>query len=199
MSLTSLAAAEIERGDSPDMSIALIEKQLLDAAHRVPKLSIPTGSLGYIKNRQLPTSPKNPDREPPNPFQSLVKYIPAESTTLYLASASAGEALVITFPFFTPMVAYWSFVVLTPTLFMLILAGQRKSKNLSAFPKMRKLPYWKIFASTTAFAVWGLAVPTNPYSTNADRGAAFAFMAVVVSTILGMLEGIFEPKGTKKR
>lgn len=199
MSLTSLAAAEIERGDSPDMSITLIEQQLRDAAQWVPKLSIPTASLSYITNKQLPPSLKKPDRQPPNPFQSLVKYIPAESTTLYLASASAGEALVNTFSFFTPMVAYWSFVVLTPILFMLILAGQRRSKNLSAFPKLRKLPYWKLFASTTAFAVWGLAVPTNPYSTNAYRGATFAFMAVVVSTILGMLEGIFEPKGTKNR
>jgi hypothetical protein len=130
-----------------------------------------------------------------NALDFLVKYIPTESATLYLAAVSGAGAIQSVLPFFTPVVSYWFFAILTPLLLLMILAGKRRTEGLRPLPADPKLwPWWSMFASLVAFIAWGLAVPANPYNTSPSRGAAFAFLAVFVSTALSLLEPLVGPK-----
>jgi hypothetical protein len=193
MSLTALAASEVRRSEYASGSPASIDLPL------TPEwVAEPTRSASRERQKpiviEVPTSQRSVV-DNTNVIDSLVKYIPVESTTLYLAAVSAQAAILAAVPFFTPLFAYWFFALLTPVLFLLILAGQRRDKGLTRFPPFRQLPWWKLLASFTAFLAWGLAIPSNPYSSTSPlRGAAFAFLALFVSTILSLLENLFEPK-----
>ncbi len=127
-------------------------------------------------------------------LDSLARYIPTEVITLYVAASSAMPALAATFEFATPETLYWIFGVgLTPLLALLIFVGKRRGAGLRALPPtVKKWPWWKLIASTVAFLVWALAVPTTPYLTGAAGKVVAAFGAVLVSTFLTLLEAIFE-------
>ena len=196
MSLSELASAEIARGARRGAS--LLEQQLLNAAGKISGAMLPTA---YMQNAPVQPDQQQQQQQQNQPvqqetggaIQALVKYIPAESTTLYIAASSASVAISSTFAFFTPTFSYWFFAAMTPVLFMLILAGKRRANNMSPFPSLRDFPYWNLSASFIAFLAWGLAVPGNPYATTPMRGATFAFIAIFASTILSMLEPIFQP------
>jgi hypothetical protein len=129
-----------------------------------------------------------------NALSMLVKYIPTESITLYVAAISAASALKSVSPKVTEGAIYWFFAVLTPVLLLLIYLGKRKVAGLPTFPPIREWPWWKTFAATVAFLVWALAVPGNPYVKGDTAGAAVAgFFAIFISTILSILEPIFDP------
>ena len=130
-----------------------------------------------------------------NVLDALVQYIPTESITLYVASISAKEALSTIFPI-PEKALYWFFCLLTPILFLLIYVGERKNNGLTPFPKWRKLPWWKLVACTIAFAAWALAIPEAPYLNNSDTGGGVvaALIALFASTILSLLEPVFEHK-----
>ncbi len=55
-------------------------------------------------------------------------------------------------------------------------------------------PWWKLIASTIAFAVWALAVPNNPIIplNSAAGGVLAGFAALFVSTILNFVAPFFE-------
>lgn len=125
-------------------------------------------------------------------FEALARYIPTEVVTLYIAAASAMAAIKTTFPTVNETNTYWFFVFLTPVVFLIVFAGQRKANNQSAIPWPHKWPWWKLFAATTAFAVWALAVPTNPYLSGPEGGAIAAFFATFISIVLSLLAPIFE-------
>ena len=57
---------------------------------------------------------------------------------------------------------------------------------------MGNLPWWKLVASTIAFSVWALAVPNTPYLNSQSGKIVAAFGALFVSTLLTLLEPIFE-------
>jgi hypothetical protein len=123
----------------------------------------------------------------------LFKYIPTESITLYVAAASASPALLTMFPGLTPTVSYWSFGILTPILVLLIYFGKCRASNLVIpFLLVSKWPLWKMFAATIAFLVWALAVPGNPYIRGQAAGVVAGFLAIFISTLLSILEPIFE-------
>jgi len=63
----------------------------------------------------------------------------------------------------------------------------RKSKQLGSTDKY-KLPIWNMVASLIAFLCWALAVPNSPYLTTAAGGALAAFLALFISTGLGIVE-----------
>lgn len=130
-----------------------------------------------------------------NVLDALVQYIPTESITLYVASMSAEEALSSIFPISKESL-YWFFCLLTPILFFLIYVGERKNTGLTPFPKWRKLPWWKLVACTIAFAAWALAIPGAPYLNDrgASGGVVAALIALFASTILSLLEPVFEHK-----
>lgn len=123
-------------------------------------------------------------------LESLVKYIPTEAVTLYVATLSAARLMRSVIPGFDPRTIYWAFFLVTPTLFLLVYASKRASDGLRALPSPKQWPWWELIACTVAYAVWGLAVPGNPYVDSALVAAFAAFGAVVISTFLTLLEPI---------
>ena len=136
-------------------------------------------------------SPPPNDNSVNNALSMLVKYIPTESITLYVAAISAFSALQ-SFLAVTEYTVYWFFGILTPILFVLIYLGKRKAAKLKIIPPLNEWPFWKIFAATVAFLVWALAVPGNPYIKDKTAGAVVGFFAIFISTILSVLDPIFE-------
>lgn len=129
---------------------------------------------------------------PNNALSMLVKYIPTESVTLYVAAISAAAALKAVWPAVTAESIYWFFALLTPVLFALIFIGKLKAKNQWPLKSLAEWPWWKTFAATVAFLVWALAVPGNPYIKDATSGAVVGFFALFISTILSVLEQVFD-------
>jgi hypothetical protein len=201
MSIASLASAEIQRVEGQrlrEQSIESFVQRAVDlgtdfkiAPENIKPLVLTTVKAAPL-SQGAPVDGGVPPTSTSTALQGLVKYIPTESATLYLAAASAGEALKATLSFFTPMFSYWFFAALTPILLLLAVLANRRALNLPVFPPFAQWPWWKMFASLVAFLAWGLAVPKNPFSTTALQGAAFAFFAVFVSTLLSLLEGVVE-------
>ena len=124
-------------------------------------------------------------------LDALARYVPTEIVTLYLTAISAMPALTATFAQVTDVRVYWFFAILTPIL-LLVIAGKRRREGLSPFPGWGDLPWWKLVASTIAFSVWALAVPNTPYLNSQSGKIVAAFGALFVSTLLTLLEPIFE-------
>jgi amino acid transporter len=135
------------------------------------------------------------DNQITNTVNVLFKYIPTESVTLYIAAVSAAPALKTQFPFITDMQMYWFFAALTPLLSLLIFAGKRRTSGLSLLPSVAQWPWWTVVAATIAFLAWALAVPGNQLLEGEAGGAIAAFIALVTSTILSLVEPIFR-RGT---
>jgi hypothetical protein len=128
-----------------------------------------------------------------NALSMLVKYIPTESITLYIAALSAGVALQKFSPHITAKFIYWFFAILTPLLVLVIYFGKRKVAKLQpSVPRLGEWPWWKTIAATIAFLVWALAVPGNPYVSEPLQSALVGFLAVFVSTILSVFEPLFD-------
>lgn len=128
-----------------------------------------------------------------NTLSMLVKYIPTESITLYVAALSAVEALKSFSPYITAEFIYWFFAILTPVLVLVIYFGKRRVAKLKpTIPVLWEWPWWKTIAATIAFLIWALAVPSNPYIDGALKGALVGFLAIFVSTILSVLEPLFD-------
>lgn len=133
------------------------------------------------------------DNQVTNALSMLVKYIPTESITLYIAALSAADALKDFSGRLTPKFIYWFFAILTPTLVLVIYFGKRKVARLQpTIPHLREWPWWKTIAASIAFLVWALAVPSNPYVAGALKSALVGFLAVFVSTILSVFEPLFD-------
>jgi hypothetical protein len=143
-----------------------------------------------------PNAPPPPAGRPStsvnNALSMLVKYIPTESVTLYVAAISAAAALKSVWSGITTVHIYWFFAGLTPVIFILVLIGKRRTMRLAPVPPPREFPWWKVFACTVAFIVWALAVPGNPYISGDTAGAVVGFLAIFISTILSLLEPIFD-------
>lgn len=137
-------------------------------------------------------SPPKPNTRTSAALEALVRYIPTESITLYVAAMSALGALQETFPTFTALGIYLFFVILTPLLFLLIYGGKRIADKLPPFPSLSHFPWWKTIAATIAFSVWALAIPGAPFFTGAGGGAIAGFLAVFISVFLTLFEPFFD-------
>jgi hypothetical protein len=190
MSLATLANDEILRTNRQNLDLArIIEPHLLPIIDNLQQIT-PSSLRSAVK----PIAAAEPLEKTPgaNALDGLVKYIPTESITLYVAATAALSSLTATFPFLTPYRLYWGFVVLTPILFLLIYIGKRRSQNLPALPQgAARWPWWKLIASTIAFMVWALAVP--PLVTTDAGKIVAAFGALLVSTMLSLVGGAVEP------
>lgn len=124
----------------------------------------------------------------------LVKYIPTEVITLYVATLSAAPALQELFPSLQTSDIYWGFTIVTPLLLFLVYVNKRATSGLTPVPDKSLWPWWKLFASMVAFMVWALAVPGNPYVTGETAAIVAALGAVFISMILNLLEPVFEKK-----
>jgi hypothetical protein len=127
-----------------------------------------------------------------NALSMLVKYIPTESITLYVASASAVPALKNLWPKLDEVAVYCFFGVVTPILFALILIGKRKAAGIEGKALWKNWPWWKNIAATIAFFVWALAVPGLPDIPGDTSGAIAGVFALFISTFLSILEPIFD-------
>jgi hypothetical protein len=114
-----------------------------------------------------------------------------ESITLYVAAVSAAPAIAsITGGKVTGVILYWGFAVLTPLLLLLVLMSKRASDGQPPVPK--RWPWWKLVAATIAFLVWALAVPNNPYVQGDAAAVVAGFGAILISSVLSLLEPIFD-------
>jgi hypothetical protein len=102
----------------------------------------------------------------------------------------AAHLLRSVLPGFDARMIYWAFFLVTPGLFVFVYASKRATDGLQALPSPKEWPWWELFACTLAYAVWGLAVPGNPYVDSALVGAVAAFGAVFISTLLTLAEPI---------
>lgn len=136
--------------------------------------------------------PKGEDVQ--NALSALVEYVPAETITLYMAAISALPALVSVIPSLTAAKVYWLFGILTPALFALIYAGKRRAAGQRPCPGFMGWPWWTMIAATIAFLAWALAIPEGPYLTSESGRVLSGLIAIVVSTLLGVLGRLFAPK-----
>jgi hypothetical protein len=190
MSLSSLASEELLKTDRTRLRLSqIVEPQLR-------QLNLPaTVDVNQVRSAITEAAAANPvaDSRTSSALDGLVRYIPTESVTLYVAATSAISSLTAAFPSVTPQRLYIAFVVLTPILFLLIYVGKRRGQGLSYMPaEMTSWPWWKLIASTVAFGFWALAVPPL---VSGDAGKFLAgFAAVLVSTMLGLFGKIFDPQ-----
>lgn len=122
----------------------------------------------------------------------LTKYIPTESVTLYVAAVSSLTALKDTG--ITAPMTFWFFICLTPLLMLLLFLRQLALAGKDWKISAAQWPWWRVIASTIAFAVWALAVPGNPlnFTDSAVSGVIAGFAALFVSTFLNILAPFFE-------
>jgi hypothetical protein len=122
----------------------------------------------------------------------LTKYIPTESVTLYVATVSAQVVLLGVG--LTPHFWYWFFICLTPLLQLVLFLRQLAVAKKNWKVPIKLWPWWRIIASTLAFAVWALAVPGNPIidTDSATGGVLAGFCALLVSFALNLFSPFFE-------
>jgi hypothetical protein len=196
MSLTSLANTEMLRKERGSLRVRHRPKVIQFVNDSIAlKHNLAPNSVSDLADDivDLTTTQVAEDAKASNVLDSLVKYIPTESVTLYIAAVSAMSALQLTFPPITPVIVYWFFVVLTPILFLLIYVGKRRNVELPPFPAgIKNWPWWKLAASTIAFSVWALAIPAAPYLTGNAGNVVAALLALFVSTLLSLLQPVFE-------
>lgn len=116
-------------------------------------------------------------------ISTLTRFIPTELLAPYAAALSiAGERQ------WDPAGVYYAFVIATP--FALVLFSVAKAiAEGGAWPKLPPL-LWRAVAATLAFAVWALAVPSNPFQDNIGGAAIAGFLAMVVSPVLEAVDRI---------
>jgi hypothetical protein len=125
-----------------------------------------------------------------NTLDMLIRYIPTEAITLYVAALAAEPVIEPVVPAYEAVQVYNAFLILTPLLVLIVYASKRATEGMRPFPTLKQWPWWEMVASLVAFAAWGLAVPGNPYA-NSPAGTAAAGLAVIaVSTLLTYLEPI---------
>lgn len=186
MSLAALANDELLKTDRARLSAKIVEPQLA-------KLELNPANVNQVRSAMTAMAAADPavDSRTSSALDGLVKYIPTESVTLYVAATSAIASLTAALPWVTPCRLYVLFVVLTPILFLLIYVGKRRSQQLPFMPEgVTNWPWWKLVASTVAFSVWALAIPPL---ISGDAGKVVAgFGAVLVSTMLGLIGNIVD-------
>lgn len=194
MSLSSLARDEILRRDKAVRKIQ--EPKIAAALNRIAaRHQLTSDKMEPLAEDLLDLAASQPVEETKatNALEDLVKYIPTESVTLYVASTSALDALTkASSGLVTAVKLYWWFGLLTPVLFILIYAGKRRGNGLPPFPELSDWPWWKLVASTVAFLTWALAVPGGPYLDGPDGGAVAAIAALLVSTLLSIIAAVVE-------
>lgn len=167
-------------------------EELMDGRPRFQVRSGGSATLSTPVLSQLDGEAADRDNMVTGSLNLLVKYIPTEVITLYVATLSAAPALQELFPRIRTNDIYWAFTIMTPLLLMLIYINKRATSGLTPVPPTNRWPWWKLFAATVAFMVWALAVPGNPYVSGSTAAVLAGLGAVFISMLLNLLEPIFE-------
>ena len=192
MSIASLANDEILRTDRRSLDLKPIIAENLNPV--IASLRLDDTAATQLRNAMEPVAAANPVQPTPasSALDGLVKYIPTETITLYVAATAAITSIKAAFPWLTADCLYWGFVGLTPILFLLVYMGKRRSQNLPVLPKqLIQWPWWKLIACTVAFAFWALAVPPLVETEGGKFVAAFG--ALFISTLLSLIGAVVEP------
>jgi len=192
MSIAALADDEILRTDRQRLDLQAIVAPRVNSI--LAQFDVPAEKAAELSAALTPVAAASPIKKTQgsSAIDGLAKYIPTESITLYVAATAAWPSLHGTFPTLSLLGLYWCFVIITPILFLLVYLGKRRSQKLALLPDaFGQWPWWKLVASTVAFAVWALAVPPLVES---DAGKVVAaFGALLVSTLLSLIGAVVEP------
>ena len=165
-----------------------------------------------------PTAAAEAPSQPTENFESLTRYIPTETVTLFLAGISAVQAVrpiperagqgvdanasaVADGALALAQAGYWGwavyglFAVITPVLVWILayssyLRARQALPEGSPAPDPFAAPRFRMVAALIAFLIWGLAVPGLLPGPTWHVLAGFG--AMVASTFLTVLEPIFE-------
>jgi hypothetical protein len=119
-------------------------------------------------------------------LDGLVKYIPVETITLFVAAMAVMDSIQSSFSIVTKWHVYGFCAILTPVILWLIAVGEhRKNAVVDPLP----LPLWRMFAATLGFLVWALSVP--PMLSDLQRPLA-GLGALLISTLLTLGDPIFD-------
>ena len=140
------------------MSISSVAE---DTALRLTPAAPPAPSV-------VPATPAGPDATAtsPSPLAQLVKYVPTETITLYIAIQAALGDLVapqgksISDADFTGRWV-WMWVMFGITVLLTTALSYRSQKNANKTAPFR-MPYFDVVASGAAFLVWALSLPSTP-------------------------------------
>lgn len=141
-------------------------------------------------------------------LSALTRFIPTEVITLYVGFVSATPAIkdlnLVEQPHQVPTYLYWlSLLLVTPAVFLgmyllKVVAVQKQAKVPPRLPELRTWPWWPLAAAMIAFAIWALAVPTEPALLPGKReslGVVLAILAAVVSGCLAAVDRFLRDMG----
>ncbi len=133
------------------------------------------------------TAAEAPQPSGSNAFETLTRYIPTETITLYLGAMAALKE------FTTAGISVWAiyafFAILTPILLIVLTLGHARQSGEQGYAMLH---WWPPLASTIAFLVWAMSVPGHPIAN--QWSALPALGALFVSTFLTALDPIFGAK-----
>jgi hypothetical protein len=168
------------------MSISSITKdELLRKGKEVPSASRNTMKVDFKKAVETPTSGEDSAK---GSIDALVKYIPTETLTLYIATVSALPALVAIndqsktpiagFDLYIMLIA--AFSILTIVFVILIYAGKYNNSHSDRWwppTNSSKIPVWSLISATLAFIVWAIAIPNSLYELSSSWGVRSGLIA----------------------
>lgn len=133
-----------------------------------------------------------PPPAPSDPFEQLVRYLPTETITLFVAAMAALATRPDDAPgWLDRWTFYWLFAGFTPLLFLaLAYLKQREAEQGSGQPPAPFRPHWwPPTAAFIAFLVWALSIQgLLDAGTMEDWGGLIAFGALSVSTVLSLVD-----------
>lgn len=116
-------------------------------------------------------------------FEALSKFIPTELLAPYLGALSLSTSQK-----WNQTTIYILFIIVTPFAFLLFKCA-KSALAKEQWPKILPL-FWRATAATSAFAVWGLSAPSNPYQIVIGGPAVAGFIAILISPILFAFDAI---------
>lgn len=148
-------------------------------------------------------------------IESLTKYIPTETITLFIAAVAAFNGIeeLADREIVNPWVLYGIGAILSPIVLVVVAYTTYLANNPGPTPSAEfKVPWFRAVAALLAFLVWAAAVPGLFYTItegtpeaaagavaqepdapgNAIFQIALGFVALVVSQVLSWAERIFE-------
>lgn len=159
-----------------------------------PRVRQMTQGIGGFADPGLPPSLSREaaaqSNEISNTLDMLIRYIPTEAITLYVAALATVPMVQPSVPAYEPAYIYLGFLILTPLLVLVVYASKRATEGMRPLPKLKFWPWWEMVAALIAFSAWGLAVPGNPYTKTPAAAAGAGLAVIVVSTLLTRFEPI---------
>ncbi|MCW1969084.1 MAG: hypothetical protein KIH69_013315 [Anaerolineae bacterium] len=150
-----------------------------------------TANAGADNARALESAPpsqtfnEQSGSDPQRFFEDLTRFIPTEMLAPYvsLLTVSAHKG-------WDAGKIYLAFIIATPIVFWFMHLVKIASNPNMAWPTWRELPrlLWMSLATTFAFAVWGLAPPTNPYQELIGGLEVIGLASTIVSLVLTGLD-----------